>query len=291
MANRFHHWRISLFAVLALMPAFAASAPQRGILYECRMPSLAPSYLMGTMHSSDPRVLALVADAAGRLQNSQRLVLEMVPDGLSMTAIMLAGMLPRGEALDTLLEPGLVDEVLQVAGERGLPREVVLRMKPWALATSLSLPPGETGLFLDLRLYHLAQEKGLEILGLETAAEQLALFDHLPAPDQVALLEQAVKMQPALPLQFDEMVAAYVAGDLRALERLSGQQQHELGPRLGAWFQQELVDARNRRMAERLGPILARGGAFVAVGALHLPGDTGLLARLEAAGCALSALR
>jgi uncharacterized protein YbaP (TraB family) len=291
MANRFQPWRVALFVALVLAPLVAMPGPRQGILYECRMPDLAPSYLMGTLHSSDPRVLALVADAEGRLQKSQRLVLEMVPDGSSMTAIMLAGMLPRGEALDTLLEPGLVDQVLRVAAERGLPREVVLRMKPWSLATTLSLPPGETGLFLDLRLYHLAQEGDLEILGLESADEQLALFDELPVRDQVALLEQAVKIQPELPMQFDALVDAYVGGDLAALERLSRRQQHALGSRLGGWFQEDLVDARNERMADRLAPILRRGGAFVAVGALHLPGDEGLLARLAAMGCALSALR
>jgi len=31
-------------------------------------------------------------------------------------------------------------------------------------------------------------------------------------------------------------------------------------------------------------PRLAEGGQFVAVGALHLPGDMGMLARIEAAG-------
>ena len=291
MANRFHPWRSVFCAVLVLVSLPAVPAPQQGILFECRMPNVAPSYLMGTMHSSDPRVLAVAADAEGRLQGSQRLVLEMVPDGLSMSAIMLAGLLPLGDGLDALLEPALVDEVLRVAAARGLPREAVLRMKPWALATSLSLPPGETGLFLDLRLYHLAQERGLEILGLETAEEQLALFDDLDMRDQVALLEQAVKIQAQLPMQFDEMVDAYLAGDLQALERLSREQQHELGPRLGEWFERDLLDARNARMADRLAPVLRRGGAFVAVGALHLPGDAGLLVRLEAMGCALLALR
>jgi hypothetical protein len=45
-----------------------------------------------------------------------------------------------------------------------------------------------------------------------------------------------------------------------------------------------LLYRRNLRMAERLSPHLAAGGAFVAIGALHLPGDRGVLALLERAG-------
>jgi len=37
-------------------------------------------------------------------------------------------------------------------------------------------------------------------------------------------------------------------------------------------------------MIQRALPHLERGGVFIAIGALHLPGSTGVLARLERAG-------
>ncbi|MBI3774645.1 MAG: TraB/GumN family protein [Gammaproteobacteria bacterium] len=52
----------------------------------------------------------------------------------------------------------------------------------------------------------------------------------------------------------------------------------------------ELIDARNLRMLERMAPRLKEGKAFVAVGALHLPGDHGLLRLLEKAGYHVSAM-
>ena len=45
-----------------------------------------------------------------------------------------------------------------------------------------------------------------------------------------------------------------------------------------------LLKSRNTTMVERAAPLLASGGAFIAVGALHLPGKTGLVERFRASG-------
>ncbi len=47
-------------------------------------------------------------------------------------------------------------------------------------------------------------------------------------------------------------------------------------------FMRALLQGRNATMAERAAPLLAAGGAFIAVGALHLPGKTGLIERFRA---------
>ena len=49
-------------------------------------------------------------------------------------------------------------------------------------------------------------------------------------------------------------------------------------------FMRELLLSRNAIMAERAAPLLASGGAFIAVGALHLAGKTGLIERFRAMG-------
>ena len=45
-----------------------------------------------------------------------------------------------------------------------------------------------------------------------------------------------------------------------------------------------LLQDRNAIMAERAAPLLASGGAFIAVGALHLAGKTGLVEQFRADG-------
>lgn len=60
--------------------------------------------------------------------------------------------------------------------------------------------------------------------------------------------------------------------------------------RLADEFQQRLVVDRNHRMAERMQPYLQQGKVFIAVGALHLPGEEGLLNLLEQQGYAVRRL-
>jgi uncharacterized protein YbaP (TraB family) len=57
--------------------------------------------------------------------------------------------------------------------------------------------------------------------------------------------------------------------------------------RLADDLQRRLIRDRNRLMAERMQPYLEQGRAFVAVGALHLPGADGLLQLLQQRGYAL----
>jgi uncharacterized protein len=49
-----------------------------------------------------------------------------------------------------------------------------------------------------------------------------------------------------------------------------------------------LLTGRNATMAERAAPLLEKGGAFIAVGALHLPGKDGLIERFRALGYAVA---
>jgi hypothetical protein len=86
------------------------------------------------------------------------------------------------------------------------------------------------------------------------------------------------------------MRGAYLDQNPALIFEMMQAQQTGVYPGLVETFTERLLDARNERMAERMQPRLAEGGAFVAVGALHLPGEGGILKLLEGQGYQLTRL-
>jgi uncharacterized protein YbaP (TraB family) len=81
-----------------------------------------------------------------------------------------------------------------------------------------------------------------------------------------------------------ELLAVYKQRDIEGLLALNEVSMQTGDQRLAKDFQRRVIDDRNHRMAERMQQYLQQGKAFVAVGALHLPGEVGLLNLLEQQG-------
>lgn len=256
-----------------------------GLLFELTPPDGgSPSYLFGTIHSEDPRVLDLPRPVVHALESAGTVVLEVVPDAASMQAAAAAMRLAEGERLAQMVPPDLYRRCLEVGAARGLPEEALKVLKPWAVMLLMSMPKAETGEFLDRRLYALALEQGKPALGLETTAEQLSLFEQFSTEEQQGLLRAAITAQAEREQKFEELVDAYLRGALDELMALSDAGSPGLDPALNRRFHDVLIDARNQRMLDRLAALPSDGRYFIGVGALHLPGPKGLLAGLEEAG-------
>jgi uncharacterized protein len=280
-----------LLGLLWLSLAAAADAQsQRGLLFEVEGPRGIPSYLFGTIHSEDPRVVALPKPVQDAFDRASVLAMEVIPDQAAIGRSVNAMMFHDGRRLKDVIGASLYAKTVAALKTRGLPDAAIQDFKPWAIITLLSLPRSETGQFLDLRLYQDAMAQGKPVLGLETMDEQLSIFEHLSERDQVALLRETLAVRDEMPDVFERLIRAYLSRDLDELLRLSERYLQGGDSALAERFRAAALDRRNRRMAERLIPLVRRGGYFVAVGALHLPGKGGLLERLMGSGFRVRAL-
>jgi uncharacterized protein YbaP (TraB family) len=193
-----------------------------------------------------------------------------------------------GRSLSQILGEDLFRQTALAMQMRGVPEVVLERMKPWAVATTLSMPAAGTGMVLDRMLYEQALQDGKPVAGLETVREQLAIFEGMSMDDEVALLRDAVTQFSGIADLHRQLLEAYKRQDLAAMLAINEAALATGERRLAEEFQQRLVTDRNHRMAQRLRPYLREGGTFVAVGALHLPGDEGLLNLLERQGYSLT---
>jgi hypothetical protein len=274
-----------MVSIAWLTPLRAAELPfSRGLLFQVERDGEPVGYLFGTIHAEDARVLTLPGPVERAFVDSPRLFVEVNMDGASLLASVAAMLLDDGRELGDILDPTLYGETVAAAARLGLPEVALRYYKPWALAILLSLPPSETGQFLDLVLYKRALELNKEVAGLETIQEQLDLFDSLSEEDQILLLRDTLNNLEQLPVIFQTLLDRYLARDLQGLVEINRQLLGGSAEPLVERFQAKAVDERNRRMVARLEAPLERGGVFVAVGALHLPGEQGILRLLERRG-------
>jgi uncharacterized protein YbaP (TraB family) len=276
---------LAIWFVLPLTASAVQADAQRGLLFRIQPPSLetAGSWLFATIHSDDPRVTRLPQPVAEAVDESAGLVLEVVPDAKMAEISRAAMMLGADQRLSELLPDTLYRETQTLLGAQGMPPEMIDRLQPWAALLMLSTPPSRGEPVLDLVLYHRALASGKPVQGLESIEEQLAVFGGLSLADQIALLSQAMEERHELPRIFRALVDAYLERDLSRLMRL-GRTLVSDDPAVDARLRAALIDERNERMFQRLLPRVRQGNQFVAVGALHLPGDGGLLQRLGAQG-------
>lgn len=282
-ARRYPRW----LAVLCWLAAAAVAAQGRfdsGLLWRIEPPGSTPSYLFGTMHSDDPGVVDLAAPVQQAFDQAEAVTLEVTLDAQSLAALTRALLISDGSSLDALVGSSLFERAVEAMAGHGVPDTVVAGMKPWAVAVTLMTPPDRSGMVLDHVLYQQALADGKPVDGLETVAEQVGVFDSLTQEEQVALLQDTLDHLPDIEGMLVDLRQAWLQRDLARLVAINEATMRDSDPQFAADFNQRIILERNQRMAERMESRLRKGGHFIAVGALHLPGEKGLLQLLEQRG-------
>ena len=267
-----------------------------GLMWRIEKPGLAPSYLFGTIHSTDELALEVARRAAQSISGAKLVATELggpidVIEKANITAATLASALDRDhDTFDGAIAPEDRGRIEKLITGLGYPAAFAHHLKPWFLAILTGLPKCEAereSLNLpevDQFLAETARDLGVKVIGLETPEEQLAAIASL-RPQVAATLLTLAARDPALndnlyatmlKLYRESRPAEIVAiadalGGLSAAERAAQDE-----------FVRALLQDRNAIMAERAAPLLASGGAFIAVGALHLAGKAGLIERFRA---------
>jgi uncharacterized protein len=285
----------------------AAKTPNgQATFWKIEKPGITPSYLLGTMHVTDPRVLRMPAGAQDAASKADAIIVEsdeVLDDNKAAMALLAKpelSMFTDGSTITSRLTPEQASELEAGLKKRGLALAAVNRMKPWIIASFVALPTceltrkAEGAAFLDKQIATDAAKAGKHVVGLETYAEQLAALNDLPMELHLKSLIETLQLGDKMSDINETMIALYLKGDIGAIMPMlqamepnpSAEQDKDY-----ANFEQRIVLDRNKVMATRAAPTLNQGNAFMAVGALHLPGDQGLVALLRAQGFTVTAIR
>jgi uncharacterized protein len=283
-------------------PDLAAHADElvngEGLLWRVEKPGLAPSYLYGTIHSTNAAAISLAGEAIAYLADVKVVATELGgPMDAAAKAELGAGMLrvalsPKEDTLAGALSSqdlGVVDAFLSA---RGYPEEMSHHLKLWFLAVATSLPlceaeAAQKGLpEVDEVIAEFGQGHGLPVVALETVAEQTQTLTSVPNKLAATMLLATARAPSANDDAYVTLLSLYSqkrpAMAIAVLDAMPGLAQEERSAE--AEFTRLLLVGRNELMMKRSAPLFAKGGAFVAVGALHLPGKGGLIERARAAG-------
>jgi len=295
IAMRLRTWGLCLGALLLVcgsgpMQAQVQAESDSAIYWQLSYNGQPAGFLLGTIHSEDPRVVDFPQAFIDQLNTNGVFAMEMVPDLPTLTRLTEYMHYQDGTLLEQRIGAERFARVRAALTEYNVPADWVARMKIWAAMMTLSVPPPRTGLFMDFSLSLRAAGAGLKVVGLESLEQQLSFLENMPEEQQLALLDQALGEYGRVTEVHDQMVESYLAGDLQELSRQAAVQLAELDPEAGRYFMAEGITARNERMLAALLSLLAEGRVFAAVGALHLPGPSGLIAGLRGQGYELSPL-
>lgn len=286
---------------LARLEAEAAKAVNgEGLFWRIEKPGVKPSYLFGTVHLTDDRLTDLPQAVREALTSSERVIVENtdVLDPQAGAAAMAANAkyvsFTDGDTLSAHLNDSDKALLGQFFGGTLAP---VDRMKPWMLAVALAVPVCEMQrraghLVVDAVVAKLATEKGIDVIGLESVREQLSAFDGIALSIQADFLMSTARMIDMREDLFATMGALYLERRVAMIDALSRDLSDRTGISQEAYdvFSKQLVQRRNKIMAERSAPYVKKGGSFIAVGALHLPYETGLVEEFRKQGYAVTRL-
>ncbi|RWI90310.1 TraB/GumN family protein [Mesorhizobium sp.] len=283
----------------------AAAVPNgRGLLWKLEKPGEEPSYLFGTMHMTDARVTTLPAAAQKAYDGADTIIIETTDalDKAKMMAAMAAEpglmMFTDNTTLSSLLSPEDAAVLNKGLDARGIPPLTVAKMKPWILSAMVALPACEVARqsagapVLDVKLAADAKASGKDVEGLETAVDQLRAMASLPLAYHMKGLVETLKLGDKVNDVNETMIVLYQRGEVGMFWPLFRTVLPDTADDQAGYaaFEQTMITSRNKVMVAHAMPILARGNAFMAVGALHLPGPDGLVEDFRKAGYSVTAV-
>ena len=245
-----------------------------------------PSYLFGTIHmicASDFVWTNAMQKAFG---SADKLCLEMDLDDPSLAMEAMMGMMATdGRQLKSYFTDAQYAklETLMKGQTGGMGLEMLQMMKPVMLLSMLSSKgvACDSTLSYEMVLMEKAKAGDKELLGLETAGEQLSALNSIPTDSVVAQIVAFLDgKEEGGSTELRAMTEAYKAQNLSALDTLINNSM-SLGD---ASSKGALLDDRNARWIARMTEKMKDASVFFGVGAGHLPGTKGVIQLLRKAG-------
>lgn len=274
----------------------SAQTTQNGIFWKVSGNGLKqPSYLFGTYHLINHGILDKQPNVIDAFNKAKTVVVETVIDSSKLMEANMLAMMADDKVSNHLSEEDakLTSDLLTQYMGVGL--EQLDMLKPNALSTTLSIMmlmevlgdtlatiPGEK---LDIYFAQQAKLRKKQLVPLEDMIQQVKmLYDGQPIEEQAKNLAAMVQDPEEIKKLSQDLAFLYMEGDLVKMQAFNKEWEDKYGSL------EYLLKGRNIAWMEVLPNLFKKNSTFVAVGALHLPGEFGLITLLRNAGYTVEAV-
>ncbi|MFD2203143.1 TraB/GumN family protein [Shivajiella indica] len=271
-----------LFIILFLSQSFAKEREEKSLLWKISGNGLEQeSYLFGTIHlicqdqfKMDDRIL-------NALNESKKIALEI--DMSDQNMMMEMQRLSVNEDFKNIKDefgPEQAQKVEEFLVDKyGVGLDQLGILKPFVLSTMIltKMMPCEEISGYEMFFMQKAQEAKIPMVGLESIAYQVGIFDQIPLKTQLNDIGELVTNKESI-IEFESLVDAYLKEDLDLLYELITK--NEMFQNYG----DILLIERNRNWIPIIENLIKEESTFIAVGSGHLGSETGVIQLLRDAG-------
>jgi uncharacterized protein YbaP (TraB family) len=283
----------------------------RGLLWQVEKEGIT-SYVFGTMHLYSPRHSASMRRLRPLIGEVDQVLVEFNAADMAqlerrLTTDIALITIPEGPSRLDRLGPEAWDKLTDKLTPYQIPPFMAAKMQPWFLGFTMMTPPCAIADIqakrpgIDRMIETAADHAGKPVVSLDELDHLLPLLAGDPLDQQVEDLRWSLMLD--LPTSFGDagLVDFYFSEDVQMIWENAQQQLAQLGATLPAEDSQrlsgyveelmgDLIAGRNHYWMQRLPQALGAQPTLVAVGAMHLPGENGVLNLLQQQGFTVSAV-
>ncbi len=254
------------------------------------------SWLFGTYHLVKSSYLSEVPEVLRAFNKAKAVAVELVLDSAKTVAGRSMGML-QNKTLSDLLDKPFKDSLdKELRTTLGVGIEQINQLKPINVALTLSMvylisdlnSPLQkySGAMLDGYFAEAGKQAGKTVTEFETIEEQMnLLFNSATNEEQVDQLKLFLRNKNDMINQGNELIDNWFKHDLEKMYAVSERGLAVFGN------ENDFLTNRNNKWMKTLPGLLKKESQFIAVGALHLAGSSGLIKQLQLLGYTLTPIK
>ncbi|NNG43644.1 TraB/GumN family protein [Pseudoalteromonas sp. NEC-BIFX-2020_002] len=287
--------RISSYFILSLLLCASFASHSEPGLWKIEKNGI-NSYLFGTVHVGDTSMKGLPKKVIKAIDASEKVIVEVDISAISPIEMQRRSMpfmmLKNGKTLQSELSEHNYKKLKEYFAEKSIDIAMFNNLAPWAVMVTMMQIEFQNAGFsdqngIDKQVLAYSKSNGISIGELETLEYQMEMFNHMSLLSN-EMIEETFEQLADVETYFITLVNAWKNGDMATLTKYYNESFDDSS--YGEISEQVMLIERNNNWVKELTPRIGKEKLFIAVGALHLPEQHGLLKQFKDHGFTVTRL-